>query len=206
MKKTSGIALAFLLGTMTVLAEEAASESTTPENTEAKPAETSNDWKPELDKPKKSIMNDLFFGGYVRLSFGDYSVIGIEPMVGYRVSKKFSTGVKLRYDYIRDSRYAETQTSSNYGGSIFGRYRITPKFYAQLEPAMYNYELFYVNGGNITSEREWVPYLFAGGGVRQPLGGKAWVYGEIMFDLLMDDKSPYDDWTPFFSIGVGTGF
>lgn len=201
MKKITGTILALSICSLGVFAKEAATEPA-----DSKPEEESKQWKPSEPKSQTSIMDKLFFGGYIRLSFGNYSVIGIEPMVGYRVNKKFSTGVKLRYDYIRDDRYAETQTSSNYGGSVFGRYRITPKFYAQLEPAMYNYELFYVNGGNISSEREWVPYLFAGGGVRQPLGGKAWVYGEIMFDLLMDDKSPYDDWTPFFSIGIGTGF
>lgn len=198
MKKITGVILALSICSLGTLAEEAATEPT-----DSKPAEDSKQWKPEESKPRSSIRDNLFFGGYINLSFGDYSVIGIEPMVGYRVNPKFSTGVKVKYDYINDDRNGRDRTTSSYGGSIFGRYRVTPKFYLQLEPATYNYETFYVGGG---SDRDWVPYFFAGGGYRQPLGNKSWLYAEIMFDLLMDDKSPYDDWTPFFSIGAGTGF
>ena len=202
MIKTTCIVIPVLLTTLMSFAQE---EAATPSH-DTQPATESKEWNPELDKPRRSIRENLFFGGYISLSFGDYSVFGIEPMIGYHINPKFSTGLKIRYDYIRDDRYSETLTSSNYGGSIFGRYRITPKFYAQVEPAMYNYELHYFNGTDFSSEREWIPYLFAGGGFRQPLGERSWAYVEVMFDLLMDDKSPYDDWTPFFSIGVGTGF
>ena len=155
------------------------------------------------EKTRPGMKNNIFYGGYINLSFGNYSVIGIEPMVGYRLTPKLSSGVKVRYDYIRDSRYAETRTTSTYGGSFFARYLVTPKFYAQVEPASYNYEFFYIGGG---SEREWVPFLFAGGGVVQPLSERTWLNVEILFDVLRDEKSPYDDWQPFFSIGVGAGF
>ncbi len=198
MNKVSGVIFSLLIsGYILAAAEEGVAETT---NT--KPKTESQDWKPSDSKPKSSLRDNLFYGGYINLSFGDYAVIGIEPMVGYKVNSKFSTGVKVRYNYIRDSRYATTRNTSSYGGSIFGRYKATPKFYLQLEPATYNYEFFYIGGG---SEREWVPYVFAGAGYIQPLGESSWVYAEIMFDLMMDNKSAYDDWTPFFSIGVGTG-
>lgn len=154
-------------------------------------------------KSQRSLRDNLFFGGYINFSFGSYTVIGIEPMVGYRVTPKFSAGVKVRYNYIEDDRYAQTYTTSTYGGSIFGRYFLTPKFYAQAEAASYNYETFYLGGG---SERDWVPFVFLGGGLRQPLSERTWLNVEILFDVLQDDGSPYDDWSPFFSIGVGAGF
>ncbi len=195
MNKGSVVLLALLLsGTLHAVSDEAPTGAT---------RENAAQWKPDETEPRSSIRDNLFYGGYINLSFGNYSVLGIEPMVGYKWDENISTGVKLRYDYIRDSRYDTTRTTSNYGGSIFGRYRITSEFYAQLEPAAYNYELYYSDG---SSEREWVPYLFAGGGYRKPLGERSWLYVEIMFDLLQDEKSPYDDWTPFFSIGAGTGF
>lgn len=170
---------------------------------EAAPAPNAVPDAADAPQPRSPMRDRLFFGGYINLSLGSYSVIGIEPMAGYRISPKTSAGMKIRYDYIRDARYSQTRTTSNYGGSLFARRRITPKLYAQLEPAAYNYELFYSDG---SSEREWVPYVFAGGGYVQPLGQRSWVYAEILFDLLQDSKSPYDDWTPFFSIGAGTGF
>ena len=159
--------------------------------------------KPAASKSQKSIKENIFYGGYINLSFGSYTVIGIEPMVGYKLTPKLSTGVKARYNYIKDDRYTQTHTTSTYGGSIFGRYLITSKFYAQAEAATYNYEFFYLNG---SSEREWVPFLLMGGGFIQPLSERTWLNIEILFDVLQDEKSPYDDWVPFFSIGIGAGF
>lgn len=199
MNKVSGTILSILISSNLLTIAEEVTNGTADAQTKSEAQE----WKPEKEKPKSSLRDNLFYGGYITLSFGDYSVIGIEPMVGYRVNPKFSAGVKVRYEYIQDDRYNRDRTTSSYGGSVFGRYRVTPKFYLQLEPATYNYELFYSDG---SSEREWVPYVFAGGGFRQPLGERSWLYAEIMFDLLMDDQSPYDDWTPFFSIGAGAGF
>ncbi|RKX34034.1 MAG: hypothetical protein DRP64_20410 [Verrucomicrobia bacterium] len=159
--------------------------------------------KTSAPKSQKNIRDNIFYGGYINLSFGSYTVIGIEPMVGYKLTPKLSTGVKVRYDYIKDDRYAKSHTTSTYGGSIFGRYLLTPKFYAQAEAASYNYESFHPSGG---SEREWVPFLLMGGGFIQPLGERTWLNIEILFDVLQDEKSPYDDWEPFFSIGIGAGF
>ena len=135
----------------------------------------------------KSFRDNLFYGGYINLSFGSYTVIGIEPMVGYTLTPKLSTGVKVRYNYIKDDRYSRSYTTSTYGGSIFGRYLLTRNFYAQAEAASYNYEYFYLSGG---SERDWVPFLFLCGGYIQPLGERTWLNIEILFDVLQDDKSP----------------
>ena len=159
--------------------------------------------KASASKSQKSFKENIFYGGYINLSFGSYTVIGIEPMVGYKLTPKLSTGVKVRYDYVQDDRYAKSYTTSTYGGSIFGRYLVTPKFYAQAEAASYSYEFFYLNG---SSEREWVPFLLMGGGFIQPLSERTWLNVEILFDVLQDDKSPYEDWAPFFSIGIGAGF
>jgi len=157
----------------------------------------------KADGPRRDIRNNLFYGGYINLSFGSYRVIGVEPMIGYRVNPRFSAGVKARYNYIEDDRYAVKRTTSTYGGSVFGRYRINPKIYAQAEAASYNYETFYLGGG---SERDWVPFLLLGGGVMQPLNEQTWLYVELLFDVLQDEKSPYEDWEPFLSIGVAVGF
>lgn len=202
MYRTALLAL-FTASSLHVFAAETTASDTTPaESTpEAETAPAQNDWTPATTN-QKSFRDNLFWGGYINLSLGSYKVIGIEPMLGYRVTPKFSTGVKVRYDYIRDERYATTYTTSTYGGSIFARYYVTPRFYAQIEPAMYNYEFFYIGGG---SEREWVPYLLMGGGIKQPINDRTWLNFQILFDVLQDNKSPYDDWTPFFSIGVGVG-
>lgn len=159
--------------------------------------------KTSASEPRKNIKDNLFYGGYINLSFGSYTVIGIEPLVGYRLTPRLSSGVKVRYNYIKDDRYATSHTTSTYGGSVFGRYLLTPKFYAQAEAASYNYEYFYLGGG---SERNWVPFFLLGGGYIQPLGERTWLNVELLFDVLQDKKSPYEDWEPFLSIGIGAGF
>ena len=207
MKKIISVLLTlFVASAFQVIAEDATSSGTDTDqlNTPAVVEQTTGtDKKQPAAKSKGSFKSNLFYGGYINLSFGSYTVIGIEPMIGYKLTPKLSAGVKVQYNYIQDDRYAKSYTTSTYGGSIFGRYLVTPKFYAQVEAASYSYEFFYFNGG---SEREWVPFLLAGGGFIQPLGERSWLNVQILFDVLQDDKSPYEDWEPFFSIGIGAGF
>jgi hypothetical protein len=56
------------------------------------------------------------------------------------------------------------------------------------------------------SERNWVPFLLLGGGFVQRVGPNAAVYVEVLFDVIQDENSPYEDWDPIISIGGGVGF
>jgi hypothetical protein len=166
------------------------------QNTPAKTA-PQHEQKPLLNPGK------MYFGGYVNLSFGSYTVIGIEPMVGYKLTPKFSIGTKLSYEYISDKSYNEDYSGSNYGLSFFSRYRITPRFYSHAEYSAMNYKLFY---GIDDSDREWVSFLFLGGGLSQPISRNTWFTAEVLFDVLQNENSPYAAWAPFFSVGFGVGF
>jgi hypothetical protein len=158
---------------------------------------------PPAGVEKESIWSRMYFGGTVGLSFGDYFRISVQPLVGYRVTPKFSVGGKVGYEYIKDKRYSETFTSNNYGGSVFSRYRIVPPVYAHGEFAYISYEY---KTSEVSSDRSWVPFLFLGGGYVQSMGRNASVFFEVLFDVLQSDKSPYKDWEPFISVGVGVGF
>ena len=158
------------------------------------------DQKPEKKKFDKSKM---YYGGYVNLSFGKYTVIGAEPLAAYKLTPKLSLGVKLSYEYVKDKRYDEDYSTSNYGYSIFSRFRITPGFYAHAEYSHRSYELFYLNG---ESERKWVPFLYLGGGISQPVSKNTWFNAQVLFDVLQNENSPYNDWEPYFSVGFGVGF
>jgi hypothetical protein len=154
-------------------------------------------------KQKSSFASKLYYGGNIGLSFGNYTMIGVYPLVGYKLTPKLSVGVKIAYEYISDTRYEQTYTTSNYGWSLFARYRIVPPLYVHIEYAQMSYELYSADG---TSNREWIPFLFAGAGYSKSVGGKAWVNVQVLFDLLQDENSPYKNWEPFFSVGVGVGF
>jgi hypothetical protein len=151
----------------------------------------------------EKFTDKLYFGGNLGLSFGTYTMVGIYPIVGYKITPALSSGIKITYQYINDSRSNTTYTSSNYGGSVFARYRIITQIYAHIEYETINYELF---DNTYNKYRDWIPFLYVGGGFSQSIGGNTWVNAQILFDVLQDSRSPYNEWEPFYSIGVGVGF
>jgi len=38
------------------------------------------------------------------------------------------------------------------------------------------------------------------------MGERTWAYAEVLVDVLQDNNSPYEDWEPVISVGVGVGF
>lgn len=153
--------------------------------------------KPKMDKSK------LYYGGYLNLSIGSYTVIGATPLVGYKVSPKFSVGGQLSYEYVKDKRYSSNYETSNYGLSLFSRYRVIPQLYVHAEFSEMNYKLYNSLGG---SKREWVPFLWLGGGYSQPVTKNTWFTAQVLFDVINSEKSPYKNWEPYYSVGFGVGF
>jgi hypothetical protein len=186
--------LFFLVGTMPVYLS--AQETDTTKLSE----EYDSPHKPVQAKPNSQ--QKFFYGGNVGASFGSYTMVGIYPLIGYNISPRFSVGVKFIYQYIADKRYAETYTTSNYGGSLFARFRVIPPLYLHAEYSQMSYDLYNVLG---ESSRTSVPFVFVGAGYRQNLGGAVWLNAQVLFDVLQDSNSPYSSWEPFFSLGFGVG-
>lgn len=143
----------------------------------------------------------VYYGGSVVLGFGSALRVGLYPMVGVRVAPKVSVGAEVGYEYVDYS--GPGGSTSAYGGALFGRYRVLPAFYFHGEGRYLNYERFTVTGAG---ERTWVPLVLLGGGFVQRVSRRASTYVEVLFDVLQDDASPYDNWEPFVRVGVGVGF
>ena len=151
--------------------------------------------------PRVKLRDKVYFGGSVTVSFGDVTRIGVYPMIAWKFTPKLSAGVELGYEYLK---YDDIdQSTNNYGWSVFSRYRIIPQLYAHAEYQMVNYEIF---TSPTTTDREWIPYLLLGGGLASRIGPNTWGYIEVLFDVINDDHSPYDDGEPIISAGVGVGF
>jgi len=159
--------------------------------------------QPKPQKQSQPAASKVYYGGTVGLTFGDYFSIRVTPWVGYKVTPKFSIGGKIGYEYIEDKRYEEKLTSNNYGGSVFTRYLLHPRIYLHGEFAYISYKY---KISNVETERQWVPFILLGGGLVQPLGGRSALIIEVLVDVLQDSNSPYEDWNPFVSIGIGVGF
>ena len=130
----------------------------------------------------------------------------MQPLVGYKVSPKFSVGGKLGYTYYSTSN--PDFSSHNYGGSLFTRYRVIPQFYLHGEFVYFSYERQTFNPATqeLGTERFWVPFLLLGGGFSQMISPNVWAFVEVLVDVLNDKNSPYKDWDPVVSFGVGVGF
>ena len=153
------------------------------------------------DGPKVSRM---YYGGYLNLTFGSYTAIGIEPMVGYKITPKLSVGTIVTYEYVSDkTNPGYTYTASNYGASLFSRFRVIPQLYLHTEFSEMYYETYQTGG---YSSRYWVPFLFVGGGFSQQLSENTWFNTQILFDVIQNENSPYKNWVPFYSVGFGVGF
>ena len=141
--------------------------------------------------------NRWYYGGNIGFSFwNNYTYLGIYPLVGYKITSQFSVGGKIGYSYIN---YKDIDFDShNYGGSIFTRYRIIPQMYLHGEFVYFSHDRF--------TGRDWVPFLLLGGGLSQNVGPNVWVFAEVLFDVIKDEKSPYKSGEPFLSFGAGVGF
>lgn len=166
--------------------------------------------KPKEKKPPKNktpLIKRLYFGGGVGATFGTYSSIRINPLIGYKITPKLSVGVQFQYEHLRNKYYSTTFTSDNYGGSLFARFRLIKALYLHAEYAMISFENYYYDDiDQYYSKRELVPFLFLGAGYSQKLIGNSWMNFQILFDVLQNDKSPYRKNEPFYSVGLGVGF
>jgi hypothetical protein len=167
-------------------------------------AETDDSIKVEKSRQSPSRW---YYGGNIGLNFwNDYFYLGIYPLAGYKVTPQFSIGGKLGYAYFSDTRGSVDRTSHNYGASVFSRYRVIPQIYVHGEFAYWSYERQTIANQQLGTERVWIPFLLLGGGYAQMVSPNVWVFVEVLFDVIQDSNSPYNDWDPFVSFGAGVGF
>ncbi len=161
--------------------------------------------KTEKPKQKSSFkLNKVIFGGSLGFTFGSVTSIRVNPLLGYKLTPKLTAGVTGLYEYNSyDYNGYGRQNYSNYGGSLFSRFRFIPAAYLHAEFSYTNYEF---SGFNNEKYRQGVPFIFLGGGFAQRVGRNTYAYGQILFDVLQDSNSPYSDWAPFYSVGVSVGF
>jgi hypothetical protein len=158
----------------------------------------------ETQQSGQAKNDKVYFGGYANLSFGKYTVIGFEPLIAYKLFPRFSIGGKFSYQYAKNKNYSPAREGSNYGISVFTRLRIARRFYAHVEFSEMNYKIYDALGED--SRREWISFLYIGGGFSQPISKRTSLNAEVLWDVLQDDDSPYKTVEPFFNVGIVVGF
>ena len=154
------------------------------------------------DEPRKSFKDRLFLGGNFGLSFGTTTNINVSPLLGYRVSERYSVGAGVVFNYYKFKAPTFEYSTSIYGPQLFNRFLITETIFAQAEYQYLNAEV--VDPFTYELNRAWANILYLGGGIRQGLGGNGFLVGTLMYDVVGDRNSPYASrWMPRVGVVFG---
>lgn len=161
------------------------------------------------EKPKRlkntdekfNIMDKLFWGGNVGAWIGNPTFVDLSPLVGYKITDKFSVGVGMIYNYY-SYKYSNYNYSTNLIGSrLYSRYFIFENVFAQAGWDHINRDNPYAFNAN---ERVWVDNLLIGGGLRYPVSDHFYMVASGLFNLNQTPLSPYSN--PIIQIGFVGGF
>ncbi|MFT4679513.1 MAG: hypothetical protein ACI84C_000400 [Flavobacteriales bacterium] len=160
----------------------------------------------EEEKEKTSFKDRLYFGGGIQASFGNQvTVLGLAPLVGYKWTDKFSTGLGINYTYFSVRSSVGRLTSSIYGGHVFGRYIFFENFFAQSEFHLVSSDVPQYDDltRTFTQGRLTIPMLYVGAGYRVSLGGRVYATLSVLYDVIDHRYSPYSN--PFMRGGIAIG-
>lgn len=181
----------------------------------------SNDTYAQKSKKKKSATDEYFdesgslktklwYGGGFTLgysggTFENFFQIGISPMVGYKITDKFSAGPRVSFIYtnyrVQYGGDVLTANPVSWDAGVFARYKIIPVIFAQVEYQFQNaVEGFtIVNGNELVSIRRQRNNFLAGLGYSSS-GGSLFGY-EIL--LLYNTTLPSNVLESPFVIRIG---
>jgi len=166
--------------------------------------------QPANDNDKQDFKNQkrLYIGGGLGFGISSYSTsLMVAPVVGYRLSPSFDIGTRLNYTYYRYNDAPLKYSTNNFGLAGFARYYLFffNDLFLHAEYEALNYEEVYLtyNYEVDHKERVWISSMFVGGGYRQWIGNNAFVGITVLWNLLDNIDSPYNN--PIFRIGVGVG-
>ncbi len=144
----------------------------------------------EYDEGSSNFFDRVYLGGNFGAQFGSVTFIDLSPLAGYMITPKFSAGVGITYQYLNYKFY--DASFSTYGWRTFVRRNVGRQFF--LHGEFENLSIQFFNAGSAEATREWVPGLFAGGGLFQPIGrGGGGFMISALYNVLYDNvRSPYN--------------
>jgi len=171
----------------------------------------------------------IIFGGGVALGFGSgFLNLGASPVVGYRITDRFATGIGVGYLYYRIKEYSQVynpaiggyQTyplkSSLLYPSVWARYLLFDNIFvhAEFENDFQTYKYTdYDSDPSSPTVNQPVQYtekintqaLLLGAGFRQPVSSNTSFVAMILYDVLQQEMSPYKGRVDF-RVGINVGF
>jgi len=156
----------------------------------------------QKEKEKQPFKDRLVFGGGVTLAItNSQTAIGAAPLIGYKVSDRYTTGITLSYLY---QSFRDVSINS-YVGGVFNRFAVTDELFlhSEFEHLTFSYPPELTGGEGRLSYN--VPFLLVGAGYRQPFGSNAGIGVTLLYDVIQHEYSPYPD-NIVIRGGVSIGF
>lgn len=158
--------------------------------------------------------NKFFAGGNFGLSLGRYTLINLNPQVGYRFNRFLGAGLGLNLVYA--SQKEKDAYGNNYrkvvqgitGLNSFVRIYPIQQFMIQVQPEanyIFGKQIFYQPVKETYKlDAEIVPSLLVGGGLVTPTARGAMLF-TLMYDVLQNPDSPYGN-RPIVNVGFNVNF
>lgn len=157
--------------------------------------------KKQKQENEQRFIDRLFWGGNVGAWIGNPTFVDLSPLVGVRVTEKFSVGVGFIYNYYSYKYYNTKYATNLYGGRLYARYFIFENVFAQAGWDKINRDDPYALRPN---SRTWVDNILVGGGVRYAVSDNIYMVATGMWNLNQTPLSPYAN--PIIQIGFVGGF
>ncbi len=155
------------------------------------------------------LSDKVYFGGGMGFNAGTGFInVSVSPLVGYKITERFSSGVGVTYQYVRIDLQPDPVVLSHYGLSPFSRYMITRQFFAHTEFEYLTIEYPTTIDYSETARRGFSSW-FVGGGFVQPLGRIASFTLIGLYNILYDQDNPQNSpyRSPFLVRGgINVGF
>ena len=152
-------------------------------------------------KSSKFSKDRFYYAGNLGLDFSNGILLAFSPIVGYKITERWSAGLGTTFIYYKDNHPVYGYQTTVFGGRIFSRFTLYEPLFAHLEYEVLNMEVYLLPNPDLV--RLNVPSVFAGLGFTLPLRGSTSLYILVLYDFIQKLYSPYDN--PLVRMGIGYG-
>ncbi|HCR53208.1 MAG TPA: hypothetical protein DIW27_02235 [Cytophagales bacterium] len=151
----------------------------------------------------------IYTGGGMGLGFNTtQDFISVSPIVGYRVTTRFTPGIGIMYRYTNYKLVNPNVKLNDYGVSVFARFYIIPELFLHTEYEHLNYE--FPTGVTTTFRKSFDSFL-GGAGYVFPLGKRSSFYVIGLYNFSYRQQSNPSDPSAYpspyiFRVGANLGF
>lgn len=144
------------------------------------------DAQAQASTPNKGFQKErVILGGNMGVNFtNNNAYVLISPIIGYYITPKYSAGLGPTFEYFKSGNFS----TNAYGGRIFNRLQILPNLFLHGEYEQLSYKSLDNN-----SARAVVKRFPVGGGYSQQLIGRSQLNIMVLYDLLYNPDSPYNN-------------